>query len=116
MIVVYKVDRLSRSLTDFARIVAQTYTLTIRQSCPPTPGQPEKLPFHIPFAIGLVGPDGQDIPLQLEGEPVPSGTSRVLSLREPQEHVRFENVSAKPVPSLLRQFSAPVIVNYDYSR
>ena len=43
------------------------YTLKVTQSCPPTPGQPDKLPFHIPFAVGLVGAEGKDIPLQLEG-------------------------------------------------
>ena len=44
------------------------YALTLKQSCAPSPGQETKLPFHIPFALGLVGPDGRDLPLQLEGE------------------------------------------------
>jgi len=91
------------------------YALTVSQSCPPTPGQPEKLPFHIPFAIGLIGPDGKDIPLQLEGETRAAGTTRVLSLKEPEQRFVFVNVRSKPVPSLLRAFSAPVNLKYRYS-
>ncbi|MBI5911713.1 MAG: aminopeptidase N [Betaproteobacteria bacterium] len=104
------------------------YALTLTQSCPPTPGQETKLPFHIPFALGLVGPHGKDMALMLEGEepgdqpatglrggqPAEEIT-RVLSLRQPQERFVFVNVPAPPLPSLLRDFSAPVIVKYDYS-
>ncbi len=85
---------------------ARRYALYVKQSCPPTPGQETKLPFHIPFAVGLVGPDGRD--LLAEG-------TRVLSVRQPEERFVFENVGAKPVPSLLRNFSAPVIVRHDYT-
>ena len=103
---------------------AKRYTLTLKQSCPPTPGQETKLPFHIPFALGLVGPDGKDMQLILDGETVADQSAsgqrteeitRVLSLRQPQERFVFVNVPAPPVPSLLRNFSAPVIVKYDYS-
>ncbi|MBE0621834.1 MAG: aminopeptidase N [Burkholderiales bacterium] len=98
---------------------AKRYTLTLQQSCPPTPGQEVKLPFHIPFALGLVGPDGGDMALQLEGEALSERQTgeitRVLSLRQPQESFVFVNVPAPPVPSLLRNFSAPVNVKYDYS-
>jgi aminopeptidase N len=103
---------------------ARRYTLTLKQSCPPTPGQETKLPFHIPFALGLVGPDGKDIPLFLEneaagGQPAGAGNeseeiTRVLSLRQPQERFVLIDVPAPPVPSLLRNFSAPVTVKYDY--
>jgi len=95
------------------------FTLTLRQSCPPTPGQETKLPFHIPLALGLVGPDGRDLPLQLEGEAVGqrqgAEITRVLSLKESRQTFVFVNVAAAPVPSLLRNFSAPVKVKYDYS-
>jgi aminopeptidase N len=103
---------------------SQRYTLTLAQSCPPTPGQETKLPFHIPFAIGLVGPDGRDLPLTLEGETAPGGgagaaqsaeITRVLSLRQVQETFVFVGVPTPPVPSLLRDFSAPVKLGYDYS-
>ncbi|HMH18461.1 MAG TPA: aminopeptidase N [Burkholderiales bacterium] len=85
---------------------ARRYALSVKQSCPPTPGQATKLPFHIPLAVGLVGPDGRD--LLAEG-------TRVLSVKQPEERFVFENVGAKPVPSLLRNFSAPVIVRHDYT-
>jgi aminopeptidase N len=91
------------------------FVLTLRQSIPPTPGQPVKQPMHIPIALGLVGPDGRELPLRLEGEPAPAGTDRVLSLREAEARWVFVDVPARPVPSLLRRFSAPVNLDYDYS-
>ena len=94
---------------------AKRYTVTVKQSTPPTPGQPDKLPLHIPLAIGLIGPDGSELPLQLEGEAAAAGTDRVLSVREAEERFVFTNVPAKPVPSLLRRFSAPVILNFGYT-
>ena len=87
------------------------YTLTVRQSCPPTPGQPDKAPFHLPLALGLLDVDGQDVPLQLAGEAAPQGTTRVLEVREPEHVFEFIKVPARPVPSLLRGFSAPVKLN-----
>ena len=101
---------------------AREYTLTLKQSCAPTPGQETKLPFHIPFALGLVGPDGKDMALRLRGEPpdtsAPQGadaTTRVLSLKQVEERFVFAAVPVCPVPSLLRNFSAPVIVRYAYT-
>jgi aminopeptidase N len=94
---------------------AKRYTVTVKQSTPPTPGQPEKLPLHIPLAVGLIGPDGSELPLQLEGEAAAAGTDRVLSVREAEERFVFTNVPAKPVPSLLRRFSAPVILSFGYT-
>jgi aminopeptidase N len=91
------------------------YTLTVKQSCPPTPGQEEKQPFHIPLAVGLVGPDGCDVPLQLDGEKRAAGTTRVLSVRRAEEEFVFLNVARQPVPSLLRGFSAPVNLRFEYS-
>jgi len=92
-----------RSEYDAAR---ESYALTVKQSCPPTPGQESKLPFHIPLAVGLVAPDGWDM--------LAEGT-RVVSLRNAEERFVFEARGARPVPSLARNFSAPVIVRYDYS-
>ena len=93
---------------------AGRYTLAVRQSCAPTPSQEVKLPLHIPLALGLVGPDGADIALRLEGEAAAGGTSRVLPVKQPEERFVFVDVRAKPVPSLARGFSAPVIVKYAY--
>ncbi len=89
----------------------QTYTLKLSQICAPTPGQPHKAPYHIPIAVGLVGPDGKDIKLQLEGEDKPGAKTRVLSLTEREATWRFRNIAERPVPSLLRGFTAPVKLN-----
>ncbi|MGZ5756292.1 MAG: aminopeptidase N [Burkholderiales bacterium] len=101
-------------VSDAYDAAAKRYTLSVRQSCPPTPGQPEKAPFHIPFAVGLVGPDGKDMPLKLEDKGKAQANTRVLSVTAAEQRFDFVDVSARPVPSLARGFSAPVIVNYDY--
>lgn len=92
------------------------YTLTLRQHCPATPGQPVKEPFHLPFAIALLGKDGNELPMQIKGElydkPV---NSRILELRTPTTKICFENIEEEPTPSLLRGFSAPVKVSMDYT-
>jgi aminopeptidase N len=92
---------------------ARTFTLIVKQTCPPTPGQPEKLPFHIPLAIGLLGSDGRDLPLTLAGKGALS--SRVLELRKAEETFVFTDLPAEPVPSLLRGFSAPVKLKMERS-
>ncbi len=91
------------------------FILEARQSTAPTPGHQGKLPLHIPLAVGLVGADGRDLPLRLEGEAAPSGPQRVLSLRRAAERFVFEDVAQPPVPSLARDFSAPVILEYPYT-
>src|SRR6478672_8146690 len=58
---------------------SQTYVLTVTQSCPPTPGQPTKKPMHMPLTVGLLTPDGRELPLRLEGEKTGRGGSAVLS-------------------------------------
>jgi aminopeptidase N len=88
----------------------RTYTLGFEQQALPTPGQPAKLPCVIPMAIGLVGRDGHALPLQLEDEAPTGATERVLVLDEAKSFYTFVNVDSDPVPSLLRGFSAPVIL------
>ena len=94
---------------------AKKYILTLKQETKPTPGQPEKLPFVIPLAIGLIGKDGQDIPLQLENESKAVGTTRVLVLDKPEQKFVFVNIAQKPVLSANRDFSAPIHFVMDYS-
>jgi len=77
-----------------------TYTLTFRQSNPPTPGQVDKKPQVIPIATGLLNPNGDEV--------VPT---QVLELTGASQSFTFEGLAARPVPSLLRGFSAPVILN-----
>ena len=100
---------------------ARTYTLELSQSCPPTPGQETKLPFHIPVAIGLVDSDGRDMALRLADEesahatpdPKSGAITRVFSLTEPRATLVFADVPGKPVPSVLRGFSAPVVLRQE---
>ena len=92
---------------------AQTYELRLIQSCPATPGQTEKLPFHIPVAVGLLGQDGRDLPLTLDGRD--AGTTAVLELTEADQTFVFSGVTEQPTPSILRDFSAPVVLKYGYN-
>jgi aminopeptidase N len=94
---------------------ARTYTLTIKQTCPPTPGQPRKKPFHIPVAVGMLGEDGTDMALKLRGEKAGAGRggTKILKLKKSEETFIFIDVPSEPVPSVLRHFSAPVKVNID---
>ena len=89
---------------------AQTYTLSLQQHNPASAGQPEKLPQVIPLAIGLLGRDGQAIPMQLQGEAEAGGNEQVLVLESAEQQFTFVNVAAEPVPSLLRGLSAPVVL------
>jgi aminopeptidase N len=89
----------------------KTYTLKVSQVCAATPGQPLKEPYHIPLAVGLVGADGKDMALSLDAEEKASGTTRILNLTERTQTFRFSNVGEKPVPSLLRGFTAPVTLS-----
>ncbi len=91
------------------------YRMKVVQSCPSTPGQPHKQPLHIPFAIGLLSAEGEDLPVTLKGERPQPAATRVLELRETEENFHFTNFHQQPVPSLLRGFSAPVKLEYDYS-
>lgn len=89
------------------------YTLTITQSTPPTPGQPHKVPLLIPIKMGLLDETGKEIPLSLDKEPVEN--EKVLHLTGSSQLFQFKNVAKRPVPSLLRHFSAPVKLHYPYS-
>ncbi len=93
---------------------AGSYTLTVRQSCPPTPGQPEKAPLHIPLVMGLLDRDGREIPCALADETVRSATGRILELRTAEERFTFTGLGSEPVPALLRGFSAPIVLDYPY--
>ncbi|MDD2900012.1 MAG: DUF3458 domain-containing protein, partial [Desulfuromonadaceae bacterium] len=92
----------------------KTFTLKIAQSCPATPGQPVKEALHIPLNVGLLGPDGEELPLTFIGESSNTETSRTIHLRSPEESFCFSGLEAEPVPALLRGFSAPVKLEYPY--
>ena len=92
------------------------YSLTIEQAIPDTPGQTHKKPQHIPFALGLLGAEGEPLPLMLSTDDQGAPTERVLELTEAKHTFEFHGIQKQPVPSLLRHFSAPVRVNYPWTR
>ncbi|CAI1711962.1 Aminopeptidase N [Serratia liquefaciens] len=87
------------------------YRLHVSQKTAPTADQPEKLPLHIPLDIELYDAQGNVIALQRNGSPI----NNVLNVTEAEQTFVFDGVSHKPVPSLLREFSAPVKLDYPYS-
>ena len=93
---------------------ARTYVLDVEQSVPSANGSRRRQPLHLPLAVGLIGPDGSDMPLRLAGEPAAVGTTRVLELKSVAQRFEFVDVAAAPVPSLLRGFSAPVRLVCDH--
>ncbi len=92
-----------------------TFSFTVSQTCPDTPGQNNKEPFYIPIEVGLLDNQGKDMALALEGEsPENTETSKILHLQDAQQYFVFQNISEKPVVSFLRNFSAPVIHDLAY--
>ena len=83
----------------------QTFRLDVTQTVPPTPGQPTKEPMVIPLTVGLVGRDGADLPLAIDGRQLARG---VLELKERSHSFVFTRVTERPIPSLNRGFSAPI--------
>lgn len=107
-------DTTGRDLTQFKRWYSQagtphlsvtedyadgTFSLTFRQTTPPTPGQPDKAPQVLPIAVGLLNPNGDEV--------VPT---TVLEMTEAEQTFLFTGLAARPVPSILRDFSAPVVL------
>ncbi len=95
---------------------AREYRLTLSQYTPATPGDARKQPTPIPLRMGLLAADGSPLPLRLAGEQRPAGDERVLTLTADQAEFTFLDIPEPPVPSLLRDFSAPVVVNFPYTR
>ncbi len=112
-------DATGRDLTQFKRWYSQagtprltvtddfkngTYSLTMKQETPPTPGQDTKLPQVIPVAVGLLNPNGDEVV-----------TTTVLELTQEAQTFTFDGLGSRPIPSILRHFSAPVILNRETS-
>ncbi|WP_020679881.1 aminopeptidase N [Marinobacterium rhizophilum] len=97
-------------VTDDYDADTQQYRLHVEQQLPQTPDQVDKLPLHIPLSVGLLDASGADLAL------ADGVTTRVLELTELRQAFVFERIAARPVPSLLRGFSAPVRLQYPYSR
>jgi aminopeptidase N len=97
--------------------VNHSYTLHLEQYTPPTPDQKEKLPLTIPLAVGLLDADGKEMELHMSsGDEPPLGSrTRVLILENDRQSFTFNGIESEPVPSLLRGYSAPVKLEFDYS-
>ena len=97
-----------------------TFSIDIRQSCPPTPRQPDKQPMHIPLLIGLLDADGReladaDLALESDARTERRGASLLLHLRDAQTSLQVRGLREAPQLSFLRGFSAPVRVRYPRS-
>ncbi len=99
------------TVTDEYDVASGVYRLHVSQHTPPTQDQPQKLPLHIPLDIELYDEQGAVIPLQYQGKTI----GNVLDVLEAEQTFVFDQVAVKPVPSLLRDFSAPVKLHFDYS-
>jgi len=85
------------NITSQYNAAQQTFTLTLKQSQPDTSGQTDKKPLHIPVAVGLLSQDGAE-----------TQATKILELTEREQSFTFNHVKTRPVPSILRGFSAPV--------
>lgn len=83
---------------------AKIFKITLKQTVPDTAGQSDKKPMHIPVALGLLGTDGEDMM-----------DTQILELKETEQTFEFKDIGVKPVPSILRNFSAPVKLATDLS-
>ncbi len=120
-------DATGRDLSHFARWWSQAGTprltadvkqegadtiLTLSQMTPPTPGQDDKRPLHMPVTVGFLSAEGEALQLEHANE---AGESHVLELTEAEQSFRFTGAKAMPVASVLRGFSAPVILQMERS-
>ena len=103
------------TFTDNYNADQQRYTLKVIQSFADLESQRDNKPFHIPVEVGLIDSDGVDINLELEDGGSAVSTRAVLEVTELEQSFVFNHVAEKPLPSLLRGFSAPVKIKYDYS-
>ncbi len=92
---------------------AQAVRLQLEQVLPATPGQPKKRPLHMPVRIGFIGPNGRDIPLKSPNDSRADGG--LLEVTKRVEKFEFHGIKERPVPSLLRGFSAPVNLTLNLS-
>jgi aminopeptidase N len=94
---------------------ARSFTLTLEQRTPATPGQSDKQALPLPVRLALFDAAGHALPLRLRDETAAADTERVLELGTATQCFVFEDIDAPPVPSLLRGLSAPAILDYDYA-
>ncbi|HEY0199548.1 MAG TPA: aminopeptidase N [Rhodanobacter sp.] len=94
---------------------SRTYTLALAQQAPTVGGPDAKPPLPIPVKLALFARNGDMLPLHLDGQTSGDQREQVVVLTEAEQQFVFHDVPSEPVPSLLRGFSAPVILEYDYA-
>ncbi|MBT8068914.1 MAG: aminopeptidase N [Gammaproteobacteria bacterium] len=94
---------------------SRAYTLKLKQHTPATHDQKHKQPLVLPFALGLLNAAGEELALQLENESEALPGTRLLNVEEAEQEFTFVNIPEHPVPSLFRDYSAPVKVFFDYT-
>jgi len=92
----------------------KAYVLDVKQKVPPTPGQTDKMPMHLPLKLGLISESGKPLSVSLSGEQS-HATEYICHVRSDEQQFEFSGVDSKPIPALLRGFSAPVKCEYNYS-
>ncbi len=106
------VCRITEQYDEFSKV----YELTVEQLPPRTTRNTASRPFYFPLSIALLDPDGNDLKAAVEGNAAKgTGENQILIISKPRQSFRFRNVAKRPVPSLLRNFSAPVKIEFDYS-
>ncbi|SBS34490.1 Aminopeptidase N [Marinomonas spartinae] len=100
------------TVTDEYDEQTKTYRLTVKQHTPATPAQPTKLSLHIPIRVGLISEQGDALTADFHNE---RSDDFVLHLKDNEQTFEFTSVHSKPIPSLLRSFSAPVKLHYEYT-
>lgn len=102
-------------VTDNYDHATQIYTLDVEQCLPTTPDKVEKKPQMIPIAFGLLNEHGEECKFEiLDGNIIKSDDQHILLVTKSKNTFKMK-VAHKPTPSLLRGFSAPVILNYNYT-
>ncbi len=98
---------------------SKTYTINFKQHTPATPETENKKPFHIPFEMGLLNSNGESLSLKTKDADCKTTQCQndglIVELVNEEHNISFEGISEEPTPSFLREFSAPVKVNYSYT-
>ncbi|MEM7302561.1 MAG: aminopeptidase N [Pseudomonadota bacterium] len=92
----------------------KTFSIDLEQSLPATPGQSNKKPMVIPIRFGLLDDEGRDMKVSTVMSDEVKGDLIILTKR--QTRIVFDGIGERPVASLLRGFSAPVVLEYEQSR
>ena len=94
---------------------SREFHLHFTQRCAPGPGETHQLPFPIPIALGLLSPTGEALPLISDDPALRRLSDAVFLMTAETQSLVLREVDAPPVPSLLRGFSAPVMLEYSYT-